>query len=181
MPTGLKVCKPTSIVVSGSGSSGSIRADGGVEFSTATTLSLNGVFSADYDNYIVSIKATSSGTTGKRLKLRSSGTDTSGADYVYQYLSANGTTVSGVRATGETSARGCAIYATQNTGEIMNIYGPFLSQPTAFRGVSASDLSSAAIQDYVTTHSLSTSYDGFSISTTANNITGLVTVYGFTQ
>ena len=66
----------------------------------------------------------------------------------------------------------------QSVGTVVYFYGPYLAQPTAMRTVEANDYSSAVILDSASTHSLSASYDGFKLETTANNITGLVSVFG---
>jgi hypothetical protein len=58
------------------------------------------------------------------------------------------------------------------------LYGPFLSQPTAFRSISADTSSDASIYDAAGTHELSTSYDGITIYPTGVSLSGLVCVYG---
>ena len=185
MPTGLKVCKPTSIVVSGSGSSGSIRSDGGVEFSSSESVSLNGVFSADYDNYMIAIRFTDtsdSSTNNLWFRLRASGTDNSTASsYTAQKLQANGTSVSGSRASNNNGVVQLS-RDTLRSGSTIHLYGPQLAQPTAVRSVSASSTSSAMITDYALTHNQSTSYDGITLINQGGwKLSGLVTVYGFTQ
>lgn len=179
---GLVVMTPTSIAYSGT--SASINADGSVNFSAVTSLSLNGVFSADYDNYMITMRYV--GTANQRnflARLRSSGADASGADYTRQLLLANGTSVVGVR-TGSVSY----FYYThgdseQRSGSTGYIFGPYLTQPTALRTVAGSGDANATIWDEANTHSLSTSYDGISFITdqAGTTYTGLLTVFGFNQ
>jgi hypothetical protein len=53
---GLVSMTPSSIAHSGT--SASINADGGVDFTAVTELSLNGVFTSDYDNYLIVMRFT---------------------------------------------------------------------------------------------------------------------------
>jgi hypothetical protein len=174
---GMVLITPTSIAHAGT--SASIGTNGQVTFTAVTSLSLNGVFSATYDNYVVSIRSVHS-TADYYLdaKLRASGTDASGSNYTYQNLVANSTTVSGARFTSQTSAVFGYTANTQRSGETIAIYGPYLAQPTAWRTVNVLGRDSGIIADFACTHSLSTAYDGFTISVSAGNVTGTLQVYG---
>ena len=176
---GMVLLAPTSIAHSGT--SASIGTNGQVTFTAVTSLSLNGVFSATYDNYVLSIRSLASADTNVNIlcRLRASGSDASGSNYVHQYIEATSTSVSAARATSQSSARIGQTSTTQRSGSTAHFYGPFLAQPTAFRSVTVGGLDSAYIQDQASTHSLSTSYDGFTILLSgSNNITGAVQVYG---
>ena len=84
---GLVTMTPTSIAVAGAGSSASINSDGGVDFTSATSLSLNGVFTSGYDNYLLVIFHEWSGASGGvdiTCRLRAAGSDASGSNYTYQ-------------------------------------------------------------------------------------------------
>jgi hypothetical protein len=184
MTTGMVIMRPTSIVVAGGGSeTASIRAAGGVEFANATSLSLNGVFTSDYDDYMVVVRGTSSAGVGLGIRLRTSGTDATATNYTRQTLNAYGTTVNSARATSDSRFSGGDLYNTQRGGFIHHLYGPYLSQPTAHRMVSSVDYFSATIFDASGTHSLSTSYDGFTLYliSAGPNITGQLTVFGLAQ
>lgn len=175
---GLHLIKPTSIVSTGTGNSSSISANGSVTFSTCATLSLNGVFSGNYDNYMIVMRHASSGSTEITFRLRSNGTNDSTANsYVFQLLSASGSTVSAARFTQTPS-----LNQSRNVlraGFVANFYGPFLSQPTAYRSVTMNDDGSARIYDSAGTHNQSTSYDGLTIFADSGlSITGLIAVYG---
>ena len=175
---GLYLIKPTSIA--STGTSATISANGSVSFTAVSSLSLNGVFSADYDNYMIVWRASNTAATAVNIRMRSSGTDATGSNYTYQSLLAGGTSVSGSRATTISAVMGAA-YATQRAGAIHFMYGPFLTQPTAMRCVTAADASSAYIYDHANTHSLSTSYDGFTAYLDAGTFTGLLGVYGMVK
>ena len=177
---GMVLLTPSSVDITGGGSeTATTLANGSVEFSACATLSLNGVFSADYDNYLISMRHTASSTTQIWYRMRSGGSDNSTANsYTWQYLQADGSTVNGARSTNNYAwiAYGGS---TQREGHSINVYGPYLAQPTAVRSVSALGLSDARILDNASTHNQSTSYDGITIYPQATyTFTGLVSVYG---
>ena len=179
---GLVVMTPSSIASTGTGNSSSINADGSVDFASCATLSLNGVFTSSYDNYMVALSGYSSSSGGNvKFRLRVSGTDNSTASsYVNQYWFANGTSVSASRdtlTTGYFAGRG----DTQRAGTIGYVYGPYLVQPTAWRSIFADDYLNASVTDTAGTHNQSTSYDGISFIATSGSFTGLVCVYGMVK
>jgi hypothetical protein len=176
---GLILITPTSVDKTGTGSTATVSANGSVEFSSCATLSLNGVFSADYDNYMIVMRHISdSGTEdGLLLRLRSSGSDASGSNYVGQYISADGTAIGAGRTTDTYTAANNTLI-TSREGFVLHTYGPNLAQPTAGRSITVNSLSSARIADYAWTHSLSTSYDGITFFRSTTSFTGLVCVYG---
>jgi hypothetical protein len=183
MPTnGLVVMTPTSIASTGTGNSSSINADGSVDFASCATLSLNGVFTSSYDNYMVVMRSVASNNaeTGN-IRLRASGSDNSTASsYTRQYIAANGTSVTANR----TSGSDAFIYNsddTQRSGLILYLFGPYLVQPTAGRTTPVSGFDNAYLLDAAFTHNQSTSYDGFSLYPATGSFSGLLTVFGFNQ
>ena len=179
---GLVVMTPSSIAYSGT--SASINADGSVDFSAVTSLSLNGVFTGDYDNYMIAMRGTTSSDAGTlSARLRASTTDAAAANYTRQRINASGSAVSAGRDTSATFTRLVVLDDGLRSGGTAYIFGPYLAQPTAFRGVSASAYLDAWIRDWASTHSLSTSYNGITLANEfgANTISGLVTVFGFNQ
>ena len=180
---GLVSMAPTSIAHSGT--SASINADGGVDFSAVTSLSLNGVFTSDYDNYLIVVNHYVSNTTGNWrmwIRLRASGTDATAANYTSQRLSADGTTKGAQRLTSQTEFFLGQSSATLRSADTIHMYGPALSQPTAARNVNVYGSSNATIFDLANTHSLSTSYDGFTlIPETGAEFTGTIHVFGYEE
>ena len=67
---------------------------------------------------------------------------------------------------------------TQRSGTIAYFYGPYLTQPTAFRSVSAAGYLNAWMSDQASTHNQSTAYDGFNLYTFTGSVSGRVAVYG---
>lgn len=173
---GMVLLTPTSITHSGT--SASIGANGQVTFTAVTSLSLNGVFSATYDNYVISVRLTSSVGQMTTFRMRAAGTDNSTASsYTRQGIYADSTTVAASR-TSSTFGYLAPSYGVQRAGFTAHFYGPFLAQPTVTRSISASDYLSAYLEDYACTHNQSTSYDGFTLIPEAGNITGALTVMG---
>lgn len=178
---GMVLITPTSIASTGTGNSSSINTNGSVTFDTCETLSLNGVFTSSYDNYMVVMRWQSSTAFADIFgRLRLSGTDaTATTDYNYQTLVVNGTSVTGSRNT-----TGGRFYISSSdksyrNGVSMNIYGPSLSQPTAYRTIAVDSASGAYIYESAGTHELSTAYDGFTFYQNATtSFSGLISVYG---
>lgn len=178
---GMQLVMPTSIATTGAFASASINHSGSVTFNACATLSLNGVFTSSYDNYMVAIRGTSSDDAGAvGARLRASTTDASGTNYAIQRLDASSTTVGAGRVTSHTFTRLMVLDDGQRSGGVAYLFGPYLAQPTAFRSVSASAYLDAYIRDWASTHSLSTSYDGITLANEfgAATISGLVSVYG---
>ena len=175
---GLHLITPTSIVSTGTGSTATINANGSVTFSSCETLSLNGVFSADYDNYMIVARHSTTADYGWRFRYRAAGADNSTASsYTNQYWFADGTSVTATRSAlnyGWMSWRG----NTQRAGVVNYVYGPNLAQPTAWRSVVADDYLNASVLDAGGTHNQSTSYDGITFIASAGSFSGLVAVYG---
>ena len=173
---GLILLTPTSI--DHTGTSATISANGSVVFSACSSLSLNGVFTSDYDNYMVVVRQDNSTGTTAYYRLRVSGTDNSTASsYVSQYLYANHTTVGASRITTDKGLIGY-LGSVQRNGLTIHVYGPYLTQPTAWRGVGADDYLSAEVYDSAGTHNQSTAYDGFTLLPSAGALDGLISVYG---
>ena len=176
-PYATNLVTPTSISSTGTGNSSSIGANGSVTFSSCATLSLNGVFTSDYDNYMVVVRATTDqASVNVYGRLRLSGTDAA-TNYTYQYLSAGSTTITAGRSS-FTYWIPTALSSTTRNGFTDYIFGPGLAQPTAFRCVAVYSESSAAINDIANTHSTATAYDGFTYSVPTGTFTGLISVYG---
>jgi hypothetical protein len=170
---GLAIVTPTSIANSG----GSASASGGqITFTGVSSISLNGVFSATYDNYLIRIDSDS--TTGAcQLRMRLAGTDNTSALYysAYAAYAASGASAPGT-ASGITSVD---LYGAASVAYTINMSSPALAVPTrashAFQVASgASALGGAG----GFTHNVGTAYDGFTFFGSTGNLTGKIRVYG---
>lgn len=174
---GMALIEPASITFSGT--SAEIVGLGSVTFSAVTSLSLNGVFSSLFDNYMVSIRALGNVANFPSYRLRSSGVDST-TGYTRQFIFSGSTTVSANRTTGDVFFD----FGTSTTlwgGSCSYWYGPNLSQPTAVRFISADARDGASISDYAGTHSVSNAYDGLTIIPNTGSLTGRVAVYGMVK
>ena len=153
-------------------------------FSGVASQSVNDVFSATYDNYVIKAKTTGSTNANANLRFRVGGVDASGANYETNYLVANGTSVSGARATTDTSAIDMILsnVSTTNYARVVEILNPFATVPTSWFNAGASDSGgSIAWISYAGRHTLSTSYTGFTIIAQTGTISGSVSVYGYNK
>jgi hypothetical protein len=175
---GMVLVSPTSIAYSGT--SATLGANGQVTFTAVTSVSLNGCFTAGFDNYVVSVRLSMSSNDNIRLRYRVSGSDATGTDYTRQYLAVNNTSVSAGRLSSSTEANITYASSANRNGTEVFLYGPYLAQPTASRSITVGGFSGAFMQDEATTHSLSTSYDGFTLfpNTVGPTMTGALQVYG---
>lgn len=174
---GLVIMTPTSIAHAGT--SASINADGGVDFTAVSSLSLNGVFTSAHDNYLLVVNCTRSADNDVNIRLRASGSDATGSNYTYQYFYADGASI--IRARSTAGLTVIAYLGTSPSGANVHLYGPYLAQPTAMRSVTVSSVSSAWLHDVATTHSLSTAYDGLTLSNPSGTFTGNVAVFGYEE
>lgn len=174
---GLHLITPTSIAYTGI--SATISANGSVTFTACSALSLNGVFSADYDNYMIVMQHVHTTSAGAALyfRMRSSGSDASGSNYTWQYLTANTTSIFADRSA-DTAGRFGNASNNLRTGDVAFIYSPYLSQPTATRNTASCGQTNAQFLDFASTHSLSTSYDGITLYPDTMTFTGRIAVYG---
>ena len=177
---GLVSMTPTSIAHSGT--SASINADGGVDFTAVTSLSLNGVFTSEIDNYLIVFRHTMN-TSGIAIafRMRAAGTDDSTSNsYTRQFLTIDGGSITGSRSSSTNGSCGYAS-STNMSGQHIHVYGPYLAQPTAVRAVDGDGNGSATIFDVANTHNQSTSYDGITLFVGSNNLTGNVHVFGYEE
>jgi hypothetical protein len=179
---GMKMVVPTSVAV-GSGT-GAVDTNGAVTFTSASSISLNGVFSSTYDNYKIIVDITSKTTTASILmRMRTGGADNSSTNYNGSVIEkgTNSTTINGYNDSNQNRASICSI----RTGgrATVEIYSP---QKTEYTSIISSYLSwtgtvNVANDQGFTTSSLSvtTSYDSATFFTDAGTVTGTIRVYGY--
>jgi hypothetical protein len=151
-------------------------------FSAVASQSINDVFSATYDNYLIlGTLVGSGGAVDVNLRLRVSGTDASGSNYNSQIFLASGATLTGSQSLSATSINVAAATSSDYGQFKTNIFFPFAAQPTLLETVrgfaSASNIPN--MKSVLGGHNVSTSYTGFTIIPTSTNITGAISVYGY--
>ena len=170
------VCMVPTTVTNGTVSSGQamVRVAG-----TATTVTINGVFNATYEDYLIVAKLSFTGGDAT-IQLTTSGTPAN-TNYNYSMMQAyDGAGVTTARTAGAASH----VFMSNQNGVYgsctADLFGPALAQATMIQvnnlrndggyGVPANYL-------FWGNHSTATSYDGFRI-TAGGNMTGTIAVYG---
>jgi len=171
LPTlgGLVPLSPTSIANSG----GTASASGAtVTFTGTTTVSLNGIFSATYDAYMLIYSVINSTTAENWLRLRAAGTD-SATNYnmrVGYFQSAYSSNTQNIYVR-------LGDNGTERTIFQVLIYNPFAAATTAIYacGNDGATTSSFAAGGE---HTAATSYDGITLLQSTGTVTGKIRAYG---
>ena len=160
----------------------------GISLISTTTLSavasqsVNDVFSATYDNYLIMLGLTGSTTnTDVSMRLRVAGADNSSGNYQRSLINQDSTTFTGQRLTTQTQWAGVAnVESGTKSYAQLSIFDPFLAQTTGLITdviqIPNGNISQRRAM-YGTT--VTTSYTGFTIFPTSGTITGTVSVYGY--
>jgi hypothetical protein len=149
-------------------------------FSAVSSQSINNVFSATYNNYLILLDGVTSTTPDILFRLRVAGTDASGStDYFRPGLVNNQNTTTILNAAGAATSSGYLGFgATSQFSVTSTFFNPFLAQPTlnSYQNYG---------QDFQTwggnRHILSTSYTGITFFPTSGTMTGSVTIFGFAK
>ena len=165
-------------------SSGALTLISSTTYSSSSAHSVNDVFSATYDNYLILIN-TDSASTGSdmSMRLRVSGSDNSSSNY---YWSNMGNSSTSSAFDGATSGGAATLWRinysddTNGSTATINIRNPYLSLVTSYSnnylGIE-NNISYAYTGGGRTT--VTTSYTGFTIFPDSGNFTGKVRVYGY--
>jgi hypothetical protein len=173
----LNIVTPTSTANSG----GSVSTTGGaVTFTGVTSVSLNGVFTSTYANYLIVLsELTASQNIGVNLRFRVSGTDSSTGYYAGGfYVLYSSSTVNGEASSNGTSVDVSGSNTTPTVGSIMYLQNPQLAKTTAYQLNMTRHDAGGYRTGY---HSVTTAYDGFTLIASAGNVTGVVRVYGLSN
>ena len=146
--------------------------------SASASLNMNNVFSATYQNYLVVFRLLGTGAVNCTLRLRASGSDATGSNYLVQDLVPSGSNTSPSRSTAA-SFRAFALGDTNHSAGTIHIFAPNAAERTQMTSfvVAGND----AVVTYLPTcqHDLATAYDGFSLTAGSGTMTGVVRVYGY--
>jgi hypothetical protein len=169
----LKIVTPSAVATAGG--TATINTNGSVSLSAADGLSLQGIFSATYDNYLVKMVAIYSAASGNDSFVWQIGGVDQSASPVQQSIRANSTTVTTANALSNWI---CEPTTTSPTMVDIVIFSPFLSAQTRYYSNSFNRKSTATVLQVWGATGTNASYDGFRLST-GYQITGSITVYGF--
>ena len=180
---GLTIITPTS--VSGTGVTSSA---GLITVSAATTITVNGVFSAAYDNYrvVTTLVSSAAAAISMNLRLAASGTPNStSGNYYYAStgrVSDGSATTSSSGTTGTAFEIGSSGAGFGQLGTSIDLFNPFAAQRASL-STQYSYMNTATIFysfNLMGAMTVTTSYDGFQIATgSATTLTGSIRVYGY--
>ena len=147
-------------------------------FSAVSSVSLDNVFTSDYENYKIMMFSTNSVQALLNFRYRASGTDNSGALYYMRGVNQGAVTT--------TEANLVTLHEIIQTGIettsfTMDLFNP---QETKFTSNAyiAGSLAVGILGMYRTgsgTYGATTAFDGFTLSLSTGNMTGTIRVYGY--
>jgi hypothetical protein len=185
---GLTLITPTSVATTGGSATSSISATGTVSFTSASAISLNDVFSATYDNYKIVFELDTMSLTGGNaivMRLRVGGADNSSANYFNHRMIGQSSSLSGAGASSaDTSFISFAEYDNVGITTFMyDIFAPFRTATTSLVGIGQFRYTGFYQHSQLKTGqtTVTTSYTGFTLITTAGTMTGKVRIYGYNQ
>jgi hypothetical protein len=173
--SGLVPMVPSSVA----GTGVTVSTSGLVTFAAASTASVNGVFTTLYKNYKVLINVSNSSQVTLSYNFRVSGSDNGTANYSQQRLIADSTSVSGVRATGQTSGLLGQLVLSDFSFFDCTMFQPFEATKTGLIVHNDSFVGGAYITNLAGQFGAATSFDGFTIFPASGTITGTMSVYGY--
>jgi hypothetical protein len=179
LPTlgGISPVPPTTIANSGGSASTTANT---TTFTTVNSISLNGIFTADYANYRIVMKVLASASNAFLFRLRAAGTDSSGSNYIYQNMYGyNGANVAGSGAVPATSGRFGAI-STTNCLLTADISSPQKTETKSATGTVAR-WTGSIMEIYTEGNYMAqtTAFDGITFFPAAGTMTGTVSIYGY--
>jgi hypothetical protein len=148
-------------------------------FTAQSSVSINDVFSSEFDNYKVLITTDlTTGTQSFLLRYRVAGADNTTGNYTYQILDASATAVSGTRVVnGQSHGIGTIASGSPSAVDI-TIYNPNRAERTLYQSDAMGSLSNAYIRKDSGTFTATTQFTGFTIFVGGSTITGRIQVYG---
>lgn len=176
-PMGLVAVAPTSIANSGGSASLSNYT---VSFSGVSSVSLNGVFTGDYDNYrvLINLTARSNSDTNLLMRMRASGADNTASSYsrsqVFNIYTGTTLSVNNNTATGDYFF--LSYPPADTSSRAVDVLAPKLSARTFIQS-NCGNLDSWSLA--MGNHNSTTSFDGFTLYESAGTISGTVSVYGY--
>jgi hypothetical protein len=151
-------------------------------FSAVASITCDSVFTSTYQNYLVLADYTSTAGANVNLVLRTGGVSATGANYSYQSIQGNGTSITGARVTNNTGFEAGASNGSDSSSTIITLFKPQVAAGTniqASYNYSGGNFATPVNAEIKGSHSLATSYDGFALSIGSGTFTGSYTVYGY--
>ena len=177
---GLSLITPTSVTATGG--SGSISATGTVSLTSASAISLDGCFSATYNNYRVIFNYTPSASAGTFFYFRNGSGNITTSNYFYKGSSLSSVS-SGVTWTNDTFGRSTtsAVIDFSNANRssvILDISDAFSSSLNKVINIKNSDIYADA-KSWNAAFQSNASATGFNFTMGSGTMTGTISVYGY--
>lgn len=177
---GLVLIKPTSF--SFAGTAGSIPTGGQMAYTAVTSLIVDEIFSADYDEYLMIMSLVASANVDMFVRFRSYGQTLTSNLYTNQSSNDqySDTTVTHARTVNGANIPAAVLGATNNSACLisMTFYDPYLPKKTSMRADSATGRLTNNVRQVQGTYNQAVFTDGLEISFTGGTVTGTATVYG---
>lgn len=153
-------------------------------FTTASNVTIDGVFTSAYTNYLMNIKYRTSTTNSCYLRMRVSAVSAS-TNYNFQVVLGNDTAITGGRTVNDTTYEwGTNTNGSFNSSAIINLFSPALAEPTLIQSqnqFNAAAYTTTYVRQYFGNHSTATAYDGIELLVTTGTMTGTYTIYGYAK
>lgn len=174
--SGLVPVRPTTVTIASG--SGSANALGQISFTSATSIRLDGIFTAAYTNYKIVIEHRSSGYFPLYVRYSANGTPVT-ASYVYGSLYVGSNGAYGANSSTSTSAMNLSDCSPDNSGVVIDVFSPYLTTQTAITSIAY--YGGGQSRFFGGNQAAATSHDGFVIYPGSGNITGTVQVFGYNK
>lgn len=150
--------------------------------SAVSAITVDSIFTSTYTNYLIMLNALASGADTLNLKFRAAGVTTS-TGYGTQRLDVDGTSVSAVRTSAQTSGNIGALRTATRNSIPLYVFAPQIAQWTTASVSFLDTVSSTAFykSDYSSVQATTTQFDGFTIFCTTATLTGTYSIYGFNK
>jgi hypothetical protein len=168
---GLVPITPTSVTVTGVGSSGTVSGTGVITITTATSFQLNGIFSSTYRNYVMILNTnTCSAPASSTVRFTTGGTPNTASSYGWTQSFSQGATLA--NGGGASSVTSGTLRNYENSK--IEIFNPFVARPT---GLINDNVYTQTRYFGSITHDGNTSFDGILFS--GNTYNQIIRVYGY--
>jgi hypothetical protein len=151
-------------------------------FSAVVSVTCDSVFTSTYQNYLILADYTSTAGANVNLALRTGGVSATGANYSYQSIQGNGTSITGARVSNNTGFEAGGTNGSDSSTTIITLFKPQVAAGTniqASYNYSGGNFATPVNAEIKGSHSLATSYDGFVLTVGSGTMTGSYTVYGY--
>jgi hypothetical protein len=151
--------------------------------SAVASQSINDVFSATYDNYLMVGYVTGVETERDlNFRWRVSGADNSSSTYNFQRQTTFSTSSDAARSTNQSSGRITTLQSSVASPFTVDIFRPFAASRTGAFAKSISRLATTiTLIHSVNSFDAATSFTGISLIPSGDTITGTVSIYGYSQ